>query len=236
MPDINLSKYKAVFFDVGGTLLKVHPSVGDVYARYARPFGFTGTPQELDRRFGVEWKRMGGMESLGLSQGVEVEKKFWSELVHRVFAVSGGLRDFDTFFATVYEAFRKREHWKIFADVTDSAILPWLKNKGIIMGIVSNWDSRLPDILASMELAHYFDFILASTVVGSAKPDKFIFQEALRLSGADPAEACHIGDDLDADFHGARNVGVDAILIDRAGKQDGNEVAKIGSFHELVTV
>ena len=104
------------------------------------------------------------------------------------------------------------------------------------MGIVSNWDSRLPDILESMELAHYFDFILASTVVGSAKPDKFIFQEALRLSGANPAQACHIGNDLDADFHGAQNAGVDAVLIDRAGKQDGNAVSKIGSFHELVTI
>ncbi|HIK58500.1 MAG TPA: haloacid dehalogenase, partial [Nitrospinaceae bacterium] len=27
-----LSSFKAVFFDVGGTLIHVHPSVGDVYA------------------------------------------------------------------------------------------------------------------------------------------------------------------------------------------------------------
>ena len=37
-----LKNYKAVFFDVGGTLLRVHPSVGDVYATHAREFGFTG--------------------------------------------------------------------------------------------------------------------------------------------------------------------------------------------------
>ncbi len=235
MPEINLTKYKAVFFDVGGTLLKVHPSVGDVYAHYARPFGFTGTVQELDFRFGAEWKRMGGMESLGAGKGVELEKKFWSELVRRVFAISGGLRDFDIFFETVYEAFRKKEHWKVFEDVTDSGILGWLKNKGIILGVVSNWDSRLPVILENMQLAHYFDFILASTVVGSAKPDKFIFQEALRLSGASAGETCHIGDELKSDFHGAQQVGIDAVLIDRAGNKDGSVVAKIGSFHELVT-
>jgi len=38
-----LSKYKAVLFDVGGTLLRVEPSVGEVYAIYARPFGFKGS-------------------------------------------------------------------------------------------------------------------------------------------------------------------------------------------------
>ena len=46
-----LSRYKAVFFDVGGTLLKVDPSVGNVYATYARPFGFIGSPDELDHLF-----------------------------------------------------------------------------------------------------------------------------------------------------------------------------------------
>ena len=234
MPDINITKYKAIFFDVGGTLLKVHPSVGDVYARYARPHGFSGNARELDQRFGAEWKRMGGMESLGAAKGVEIEKKFWSELLYRVFEISGGLRDFDVFFETVYDAFKKREHWKIFEDVTDSGILAWLKNKGIVLGIISNWDSRLPEILENIGLAHYFDFILASMVVGSAKPDKFIFQEALRLSGAANHEACHIGDELKTDFHGAQQVGLDAVLIDRIGKHDGAISPKIGSFHELL--
>ena len=46
-----LSKYKAVFFDVGGTLLRVEPSVGEVYAIYARPFGFKGSGKELNQLF-----------------------------------------------------------------------------------------------------------------------------------------------------------------------------------------
>ena len=39
-----LSSFKAVFFDVGGTLIRVHPSVGDIYAKHARDFGFLGIP------------------------------------------------------------------------------------------------------------------------------------------------------------------------------------------------
>lgn len=215
-------------------MLKVHPSVGDVYARYARPFGFTGTARDLDRRFRAEWKRMGGMESLAGSKGVEIEKKFWSELMSRVFEVSGGLRDFNKFFECVYEAFKKKDHWKIFEDVTASGILDRLKRKGIIMGIVSNWDSRLPAILESMEIAHYFDFILASAVVGFAKPDKLIFHEALRLSGIAAEETFHIGDELEADFHGASKAGLDSVLIDRSGNCAADIAPKISSFHELV--
>jgi FMN phosphatase YigB (HAD superfamily) len=57
-----LKKYKAVFFDVGGTLLRVHPSVGEVYAELARDFGFSGSPDALDEQFRLQWKKTGGIE------------------------------------------------------------------------------------------------------------------------------------------------------------------------------
>jgi len=234
MSEIDITKYRAVFFDVGGTLLRVNPSVGDVYAHYSRAYGFSGTAQELNYRFGMEWKRMGGMESLGATKGVEAEKNFWSELVFKVFDISGGLRDFDEFFECVYDAFRSKEHWKVFEDVSESGIFEQLKSRGIKLGVISNWDSRLPEILGSMGLSQYFDFILASTVVGSAKPDSFIFEEAIRLSGFSAGETCHIGDEVKADFHGARQAGIDAIVIDRnASHKEG--VVTINSFNELIT-
>ena len=52
-----LSSFKAVFFDVGGTLISVHPSVGAVYAKHARDFGFTGTVDELNKGFRLQWKK-----------------------------------------------------------------------------------------------------------------------------------------------------------------------------------
>ena len=58
-----LSKYKAVLFDVGGTLLRVEPSVGEVYAIYARPFGFKGSGKELNQLFHREWINSGGIDA-----------------------------------------------------------------------------------------------------------------------------------------------------------------------------
>ena len=229
-----LKNYKAVFFDVGGTLLRVHPSVGDVYATHARDFGFTGSADDLTREFRQEWANMGGLESLGKQKGVEVERAFWQELVRRVFDSHGGLADFDRYFDHIYDVFRSRDSWRVYEDVTESGLLGQLKKNGVILGVVSNWDSRLPEILKNMGLAPYFNFILASTVVGSAKPDPGIFNEALQRAGVPPEQACHIGDEPATDIQGARNAGIHAILIDRKSHHDGGGIAKVPSFHALV--
>lgn len=229
-----LSKYKAVFFDVGGTLLRVEPSVGEVYAVYARPFGFKGSGKELNRLFHKEWINSGGIESLGKKSGEQAERDFWKSLVFQVFEHSGGLENFEHYFEIIYEAFARKDHWHVFDDVIDSGILEKLKNSSITLGVVSNWDSRLHTILKGTGLAEYFDFILASAEVGSAKPDKKIFIEAIRRSGVKPAEVCHIGDDLLADIRGANSVGIEAILIDRNSKHEKNSLATISSFQELL--
>ena len=136
-----LSSFKAVFFDVGGTLISVHPSVGAVYAKHARDFGFTGTVDELNKGFRLQWKKIGGIESLGNKSGVEEEKKFWKDLVHQVFKPLGGLERFDEYFELIFEVFRNASNWKIHEDVIESRIFEKLKARGIILGVISNWDS-----------------------------------------------------------------------------------------------
>ncbi len=229
-----LSRYKAVFFDVGGTLLQVEPSVGEVYAIHARPFGFNGSGEELDHRFKKEWRTAGGIAALGKKTGEEEEKLFWRDIVFRVFEPSGGLNNFEHYFETVYEAFSRKDHWHVFDDVMDSGVFDKLKKSGIILGVISNWDSRLHAILKSMNLAGHFDFILASAEVGSAKPDETIFAEALKRSGVSAHEACHIGDEPRADVQGANNSGIDAILIDRKGKYEKEDFTTVRSFLELL--
>mgnify|MGYP005647999153 FL=1 len=229
-----LSKFKAVFFDVGGTMIRVHPSVGDVYATHARDFGFSGTPDELNEGFRSQWKKMGGIESLGNKSGPEAEEKFWKDLVFEVFQPLGGLKRFDEYFELIFEVFRDGSNWKIHEDVIESRIFEKLKARGIILGVISNWDSRLTSTLENLKLADHFKFILPSAVVGSAKPDNKIFEEALRLSGVKPHEACHIGDEVKTDIAGARNAGIHGILLDRDNRFDDSIQPKVKSFLELV--
>ena len=229
-----LTSFKAVFFDVGGTLIHVHPSVGDVYARHARPFGYSGSIQDLNEGFRLQWKKMGGIESLGNQSGAEAEREFWHKLVYEVFLPMGGLDRFEEYFDLIFEAFRDEANWRIYEDVIESGILETLKKRGVVMGVISNWDSRLISTLENIGLGRYFDFILPSAVVGSAKPDKKIFEEALRLSGVAPHGACHIGDEIRTDVEGAQSVGIHPILLDRNNRFDSTETRKITTFLELV--
>ncbi len=229
-----LSSFKAVFFDVGGTLIRVHPSVGDVYAKHARSHGFSGTSDELNQGFRSQWKQMGGIESLGTKTGAQAEKKFWKELVFEVFQPLGGLDRFDEYFEHIFEVFRDGSNWKIYEDVTESQIFEKLKERGVVLGVISNWDSRLTSTLENLGLADHFKFILPSAVVGSAKPDRKIFEEALRLSGVAPHEACHIGDEVRPDIDGARKAGIHGILLDRDNRFDESIQPKVRSFLELI--
>ena len=175
---------------------------------------------------------MGGIESLGNQSGPKVERDFWYKLVYEVFRPLGGLERFEEYFDLIFEVFKEKSNWRIYEDVTDSKILETLKKRGVVLGIISNWDSRLIPTLENIGLASYFDFILPSALIGSAKPDKKIFEEALRLSGVAPHQACHIGDEIKTDVVGAEGVGIHPILLDRDSRFEKAE--KVTSFMELV--
>lgn len=95
--------------------------------------------------------------------------------------------------------------------------LQQLKDAGLKLAIVSNWDTPLHPLTERLGIAHYFDAIVAShdARVRSAKPDPGIFHYALAAVGVVPEEAVHVGDTYEADIVGAQGVGIRPILIDR---------------------
>jgi putative hydrolase of the HAD superfamily len=111
-----------------------------------------------------------------------------------------------------------------------------LRSKGCRLGVVSNWDVSLHEVLRSTGLAERVDVVLTSAQEGVAKPDPEIFVRALhRLGGVDPRAALHVGDELESDVRGALAAGLGAVLIDRdgtAGEQPG--VSVVRSLADLV--
>lgn len=66
-------------------------------------------------------------------------------------------------------------------------------------------------------LAEVVDFAIVSGELGVEKPDRRIFDQALRLGGARPEEAVVVGDSAEHDIAGARAAGIRAIWVNRAG-------------------
>lgn len=74
-------------------------------------------------------------------------------------------------------------------------------------------------------LRDLFDRSLTAAQVGAAKPAPALFEQAMAWADATAGETLHIGDDPFLDVEAARNVGIDAIWINRDARPWPNELA-----------
>jgi putative hydrolase of the HAD superfamily len=211
---------QAILFDAAGTLLHVHPSVGDVYADEAARFGVQLRADALNDTFKRVWgtlRHAQGQTPFHTSEAVE--RKWWEQLVRKVFEEVGEVRRFDPrfgdFFDALYLRFEHPDCWRLYEDVIP--LLDVLDDRGIPLAVISNWDSRLPRLLSAMGIAERFQFILTSAEAGVSKPSPAIFEEAIRRFGVLPENTLHVGDSVEEDLLAAERVGIQAALLSRSG-------------------
>jgi putative hydrolase of the HAD superfamily len=103
-----------------------------------------------------------------------------------------------------------------FPEVRD--VLCALREGGLKLVVVSNWDVSLHEALATTGLAELVDGAISSAEAGAAKPDPAIFARALALAGEalTAADAVHVGDET-VDVQGARAAGIAPVLVRRDG-------------------
>jgi putative hydrolase of the HAD superfamily len=94
-----------------------------------------------------------------------------------------------------------------------------VRKRGYKVGLISNTGrspgSALRQLLDSVDVLRYFDATVFSNEVMRRKPDRSIFDCAARMLGADNETVVHVGDNPEADFWGARNAGMRAILLNQ---------------------
>ena len=76
--------------------------------------------------------------------------------------------------------------------------------------------------------------VVSAEEVRAYKPYPEIFMRALERAGLTAEEVIHVGDSLDSDVLGAKNVGIEPILVDRAGKYSDTEVRRVGNLAEVL--
>jgi putative hydrolase of the HAD superfamily len=87
------------------------------------------------------------------------------------------------------------------------AALGRLRDAGLALACVSNWDVSLAPHLERAGLHDLFAEVVSSAEAGAAKPDPAVFAVALGRLGVPPARALHVGDG-DADREGAAAAGL----------------------------
>lgn len=206
------SKIKMISFDAGGTLLRPHPSVGEIYSRRAKKYNRIICSKQIDESFHQVWKKK-DMHDLISHSDEKIEKKWWREIVKDVFSPFQDFDNFDLFFDDLYDHFASPECWRLFPETL--ATLEILYQKDIRMCVISNWDSRLLTLCRSFKIEKYFEFILISSVFGVSKPHPKIFEEACRKAQLLPSQILHVGDSLEDDIQGATRSGLRAVFLDR---------------------
>jgi len=93
-------------------------------------------------------------------------------------------------------------------------ILEYLKSKGYTMHLITNgFETVQFKKIKNSNIADYFTEVITSEASNSLKPNKEIFEYALKASNAKLETSIMIGDNESADIQGAINVGMDSIFV-----------------------
>ncbi len=213
---------KAVLFDAVGTLIRPWPSVGSVYARAARAHGLRCPARSLEAVFRPAYRELFPERFFGRS-GLQTsesrERRWWARVVELTFERAGCDRPSPAAIAAGVEAFGRGTAWRPCAGAVDT--LRALRERGLKIALVSNYDTRLHRVVDELGLRPYFDIVVVSSETGWAKPSPRIYAAALATLAVEPGEALMVGDRPREDVRGAAAAGLATLLYDPRGRVPG---------------
>ncbi|MBL8101618.1 MAG: HAD family hydrolase [Anaerolineales bacterium] len=120
-----------------------------------------------------------------------------------------------------------QSNWQLEEDTLET--LQLLKSKNYQLGIFSNAgdDADVQKLIEDFGIRPLFDFVLTSAASFYRKPHPRAFEIALAQWNISPSEAVMVGDSLEADIQGAKNLGMKAIWITRRAQFQDEDMRRI---------
>jgi putative hydrolase of the HAD superfamily len=221
-----MSNIDIVFFDAGETLIHPHPSFPELFATVCKRSGIEIAASDVEA---VQERLAPHLIDLAEDTGVtqpsldpDDSLVFWTFLYRR-FLEELRIED-ERLPQELYNTFSDSTSYKVFDDTLPA--LAVLEESGYRLGLISNFEGWLENILLEQELGESFEVRVISGLEGVEKPDPAIYRLALDRAGVDPARAVHVGDSVSMDVEPATAVGIKAVLLDRVGRyRDANHVS-----------
>lgn len=208
---------RAVTFDIGHTLLFPHPSLGDVYSETALRHGIRITPAAAEQRFAGAWRHVQA-EHQGLFYGTDhaTAKAFWLRVIQRIFdGECPADEPLFRFLDDLYLEFSYPRTWRVSAHW--EGVRRELRRRGVELGLISNWDIRLRELLSGLGVLADFDAVVISAELAVEKPDVAIFAAAATRLEVAPSDILHIGDAWREDVCGAHAAGLQVAWFNPGG-------------------
>jgi putative hydrolase of the HAD superfamily len=226
------TRFQAVFFDAGETLLSPHPSFPELLSATLREHGLDATPEairgQLPAIAGLFQEATDRGERWSTSS--ELSRAFWANL-YRTLMAALGLPFTDELAERIYATFTDVANYRLFPDALP--VLDKLRDGGLRLGLISNFEDWLERLLEALEATHYFEARVISGVEGVEKPEPEIFHLALERLGVPAAASLYVGDSVEYDVRPAEAVGMTAVLVDRRGRHADFGGLRIESLDEL---
>jgi REG-2-like HAD superfamily hydrolase len=227
---------RAVFFDAGETLVYPHPSFVELFAEVLWQHGHRVDPQDLQELVHASSERfnelMQSEKALNWSTSPERSRALW-DIVYRMFLGETDIQETEhaQLVDALYERFRSIASYRLYPDVLPT--LERLRKAGLTLGLISNFEDWLEQLLETLEVSPFFDVSVISGIEGVEKPDTRIFEIALERAGVDAGSSVYVGDNPIFDAEPAQKAGMIPVLIDRRGRHTDLEFTRIASLEDL---
>jgi putative hydrolase of the HAD superfamily len=219
------SKIKAIFFDVGNTLL--FPNCSRIHA----PLAERGIVPEVEHLRDLECRTKNKFDGMMTANG-STDRSFWwlfySQLLSEI-----GLED-DVIRDRLVAGIRQSCNWDQIRPNTEEQLCEI--GECYQIAVISNADGKIENVLQRCGIARSFRSITDSGLVGYEKPHPEIFHQALKSMNAAPEESLYVGDVYSVDYLGATGAGMRAILMDVPGAYRDKGVPRVESLEELTTI
>lgn len=204
-------RYKAVFFDLGGTLRIA--LLEEPWMRHARRkmAEIAGSPVPYEEFYQMIEDRYEPYRKWALAENRESgDEELWCRWL---------LPDYDPvrIRQVCHELSFQYRQCKGRRVVVDGGVevIRGLHDRGYKLGIISNLigENEVPDWLEEDGLDSYFDAVILSSVCHMRKPCFEIYQLAAREMGVELSECVSVADNIKRDIPGAKKAGVGCNII-----------------------
>jgi putative hydrolase of the HAD superfamily len=234
MPD---RRYSAVTFDAMNTIIHADPPPPVIYAHHIGRYGPQVMAEDVAQAFGPAWAAMERKTPVGRDRYTSFpggERAWWGGFVREILRRLDHPAPWQPLVRDLWQVFSEPDTWRVYPDAR--AALRRFAQDGMKLGLVSNWDRRLPGLLNRLALDELFGVVAISSLEGFEKPSIEIFRRALDRLGVAPAQAIHVGDNPREDYLGAEAAGMTPVLIDRSGRYADKPFRSIDNLELLADI
>jgi len=226
----SLESVQAITLDAGGTLVHPHPSVGTVYAEILSGHGIEADPGRLEVSFREAFEAADSDRKDEVNDRIELE--FWRRVVRQTLDGHCSGDHFEEVFDELYREYGSSRRWRLTEDAIPT--IKELRTRGYQVAVLSNWDSRLRQVLNELELDLLLDACFISCEIGFEKPDRRIFRHVEEALALKPPQILHVGDSPVHDAEGARQSGWNYMVLHENRNTSPNDEHLISRLGDIL--